>query len=98
VGVDRDHVEFAGRVVEGHPGACHSQADDDPVAQWERARGAASRAIFASSATITHHHAVGRDHLPYLAAEIGEVGVEILRAVKQRLDPANVMNPGILIP
>lgn len=75
-----------------------AKADDDPIAQWERAKAAASEAIVASSATITHHHAVGRDHLPYLAAEIGEVGVEILRAVKQRLDPANVLNPGILIP
>ena len=47
--------------------------------------------------TITHHHGVGRDHLPYMSAEIGELGIETLRAVKDRLDPAGIMNPGKLI-
>jgi alkyldihydroxyacetonephosphate synthase len=75
-----------------------AKADDDPVAQWARAKHAACEAIVAAGATITHHHAVGRDHVPYLSAEIGPVGVEILRAVKQRLDPANVLNPGVLVP
>jgi alkyldihydroxyacetonephosphate synthase len=70
----------------------------DPVAQWTAAKTAASDAISATGASITHHHAVGRDHLPWLAREIGPVGVEILRAVKQRLDPTGVLNPGILIP
>jgi alkyldihydroxyacetonephosphate synthase len=40
---------------------------------------------------------VGRDHRPWLPAEIGELGVEILRAVKGRLDPAGILNPGILV-
>jgi alkyldihydroxyacetonephosphate synthase len=71
---------------------------DDPVRQWHAAKAAASEAIVAAGATITHHHAVGRDHRPYLAAEIGDVGVEVLRAVKQRLDPAGIMNPGVLVP
>ncbi|MGZ4592292.1 MAG: FAD-binding oxidoreductase [Actinomycetes bacterium] len=70
----------------------------DPVAQWARAKAAASDAIVAAGATITHHHGVGRDHKPWLAKEIGPVGVEILRAVKGRLDPAGVLNPGVLIP
>jgi alkyldihydroxyacetonephosphate synthase len=70
----------------------------DPLAQWARAKAAASDAMMANGATITHHHAVGRDHLPWLAQEIGPVGVEMLRAVKQRLDPAGVLNPGVLIP
>jgi alkyldihydroxyacetonephosphate synthase len=48
--------------------------------------------------TITHHHAVGRDHRAWLEREIGPVGVEILRAVKDRIDPAGVLNPGVLIP
>ena len=38
----------------------------DPAAQWQRAKDAASRAIGAAGGTITHHHAVGRDHRPYL--------------------------------
>ncbi len=71
---------------------------DDALAQWSRAKKAAGDAIVAEGATITHHHAVGRDHLPWLAREIGPVGVEMLRAVKQRLDPQGVLNPGVLVP
>jgi alkyldihydroxyacetonephosphate synthase len=71
---------------------------DDVLAQWDTAKQAASDAIVAAGATISHHHAVGRDHLPWLAKEIGPVGVEVLRAVKERLDPHGVMNPGVLVP
>ena len=71
---------------------------DDVLAQWAGAKSAASDAIRAAGATITHHHAVGRDHLPWLADEIGPVGVEVLRAVKARLDPQGVLNPGVLVP
>jgi alkyldihydroxyacetonephosphate synthase len=70
----------------------------DGLAQWAAAKRAASEAIRAAGATITHHHAVGRDHRPWLAGEIGPVGVEMLRAVKARVDPSGVMNPGILLP
>jgi alkyldihydroxyacetonephosphate synthase len=70
----------------------------DALSQWGKAKKAASDAIVAAGATITHHHAVGRDHLPWLADEIGPVGVEMLRAVKERLDPQGVLNPGVLIP
>jgi alkyldihydroxyacetonephosphate synthase len=75
-----------------------ARQSDDPLRQWADAKAAASRAIVGCGATITHHHAVGRDHKPYLADEIGDVGVEVLRAVKGRLDPAGIMNPGVLIP
>lgn len=70
----------------------------DPLTQWAHAKSAASTAIIDAGATITHHHAVGRDHKPWLHSEIGPVGVEILRAVKERLDPHGILNPGILIP
>lgn len=70
----------------------------DPLAQWASAKAAASDAMIAAGATITHHHAVGRDHRPWLAQEIGPVGVQMLRAVKERIDPAGVLNPGVLIP
>ena len=70
----------------------------DPADQWARAKGAASRAIGASGGTITHHHAVGRDHKAYLEAEIGPLGIGVLRAVKAELDPRGIMNPGALIP
>jgi alkyldihydroxyacetonephosphate synthase len=72
--------------------------DGDPVGQWTAAKRAAGDAIAARGGTITHHHAVGVDHAPWMAAEVGELGLEALRAVKQRLDPAGIMNPGKLIP
>ena len=68
------------------------------IEQWRTAKAAACEAIVATEATITHHHAVGRDHAPYMRAEVGELGLEALRAVKERLDPAEVMNPGKLLP
>jgi alkyldihydroxyacetonephosphate synthase len=66
--------------------------------QWRAVKAAACEAIVGERATITHHHAVGVDHLPYMRAEVGDLGVEALRAVKERLDPAGIMNPGKLIP
>ena len=71
--------------------------EPDPVAQWRAAKDAATRAIVAAGGTITHHHAIGRDHAPYLGDEIGEFGLELLRAVKDRCDPAGIMNPGKLL-
>ncbi|MCW2737883.1 FAD-binding oxidoreductase [Nocardioides sp.] len=71
---------------------------DDPLAQWQVAKAAASDAIVAAGATITHHHAVGTDHKPWLAREIGDAGVRMLRAVKAEVDPAGILNPGVLIP
>jgi alkyldihydroxyacetonephosphate synthase len=66
--------------------------------QWREAKTAACEAIVATEGTITHHHAVGRDHAPYMTAEIGELGIDALRAVRERLDPAGIMNPGKLLP
>jgi alkyldihydroxyacetonephosphate synthase len=66
--------------------------------QWRAVKTAACEAIVGAGGTITHHHAVGRDHLPYMGAEVGELGIEALRAVKERLDPAGIMNPGKLVP
>jgi alkyldihydroxyacetonephosphate synthase len=74
---------------------------DDPVGQWSVAKAAVMETLTSKSrppATLTHHHAVGADHAPWLAAEIGELGVDVLRAVKARLDPAGVLNPGKLLP
>lgn len=71
---------------------------DDPVAQWQRAKDAATDAIVTSGGTVTHHHAVGADHRRWLAAEIGELGVAVLRAAKQVLDPGGILNPDTLLP
>jgi len=66
--------------------------------QWRTVKQAASEAIVDHGGTITHHHAIGRDHRPYMDAEVGQAGLDVLRAVKEQLDPAGVMNPGKLIP
>jgi alkyldihydroxyacetonephosphate synthase len=70
----------------------------EELEQWREAKTAACEAIVAAEGTITHHHAVGRDHAPYMRAEVGELGLETIRAAKDRLDPAGIMNPGKLIP
>ncbi len=70
----------------------------DPIEQWQAAKKAASDAIMATGGTITHHHAVGADHRPWMRDEVGELGVQVLRAVKATLDPAGILNPGKLIP
>ena len=70
----------------------------EEIEQWQTVKRAACEAIVAAGGTITHHHAVGRDHTPYMKAEVGETGVDVLRAVKEELDPAGIMNPGKLLP
>nr|WP_090277823.1 FAD-binding oxidoreductase [Mycolicibacterium komanii]CRL72839.1 FAD/FMN-dependent dehydrogenase [Mycolicibacterium komanii] len=70
----------------------------NPIEQWRKAKAAASDAIIRTGATITHHHAVGADHRPWMRDEIGDLGVAILRAVKDTLDPTGILNPGKLIP
>jgi alkyldihydroxyacetonephosphate synthase len=67
------------------------------VAQWDDVKAAAAEAILAGGGSITHHHAVGRDHAPWMRQEVGETGLAALRALKAELDPAGVMNPGKLI-
>jgi alkyldihydroxyacetonephosphate synthase len=66
--------------------------------QWRAAKRAATDAVLAAGGTLTHHHAVGRDHAPWLAGEVGNCGVAALRAVKRELDPTGIMNPGKLVP
>lgn len=66
--------------------------------RWASAKRAAGDAIAARGASITHHHAVGTDHTPWMTAEIGDLGLAVVRAVQERLDPVGVMNPGKLLP
>jgi alkyldihydroxyacetonephosphate synthase len=69
----------------------------DPQAQWRRAKVAASDAILAAGGSITHHHGVGIDHREWYEREVGAVATQALRAVKATLDPAGILNPGVLI-
>ena len=72
--------------------------DDLPIQQWLTAKRAATDALLAAGGTLTHHHAVGADHRPWLAREVGPLGVEVLRAVKERLDPRASATPACCCP
>jgi len=65
--------------------------------QWQLAKDAASSALVAAGATISHHHGIGRDNAGWVSAELGPLGVSSLAALKAHLDPAGIMNPGKLI-
>jgi alkyldihydroxyacetonephosphate synthase len=67
------------------------------VAQWDEIKAAVSEAIVSSGATITHHHAVGRDHRPWYDRQRPDLFAAALRGVKAVLDPAGVLNPGVLV-
>jgi alkyldihydroxyacetonephosphate synthase len=69
----------------------------EEVAQWRQIKQAASDAVIAEGGTITHHHAVGRDHRPWYDEQRPDTFAHALRAAKAALDPAGVMNPGVLI-
>ena len=67
------------------------------LAMWTEIKEAASDAVIAAGGTITHHHAVGRDHRPWYDRQRPDLFADALRAAKNSLDPAGVMNPGVLI-
>jgi alkyldihydroxyacetonephosphate synthase len=67
------------------------------LAQWAEIKAAASEALISAGGTITHHHAVGRDHRPWYDKERPELFSSALRAAKKALDPRGVLNPGVLI-
>ncbi|HEO72721.1 MAG TPA: FAD-binding oxidoreductase [Candidatus Hydrogenedentes bacterium] len=73
------------------------RALDREVAQWLAVKKAASDAIVAHGGTITHHHGIGTDHLPWFDAEKGPIGMAALRALKEKLDPTGILNPGKLL-
>jgi alkyldihydroxyacetonephosphate synthase len=68
------------------------------VAQWDDVKHAASEALLAAGGTITHHHAVGRDHRPWYDGQRPDTFARALAAAKRELDPAGVLNPGVLLP
>ncbi len=70
---------------------------DDPLAQWAHAKAAANDAIVRGGAAISHHHGVGTDHRAAFAREVGPLAIDVLRAVKTSVDPAGILNPGVLI-
>ena len=67
------------------------------LSQWAEIKAAASEALLAAGGTITHHHAVGRDHRPWYDAQRSDVFATALRAAKSALDPNGILNPGVLL-
>jgi alkyldihydroxyacetonephosphate synthase len=67
------------------------------VAQWDEVKAAVSEAIISAGGTITHHHAVGRDHRPWYDLQRPDAFAEALIAAKSAVDPAAILNPGVLI-
>ncbi len=67
------------------------------VEQWDEIKAAAAEAVLEGGGTITHHHAVGRDHRPWYDRQRPAPFAAALRAAKAELDPAGMLNPGVLI-
>jgi alkyldihydroxyacetonephosphate synthase len=67
------------------------------VEQWDEVKAAASEALIEGGGTITHHHAVGRDHRPWYDRQRPAPFAAALRAAKAELDPSGILNPGVLI-
>lgn len=67
------------------------------LAQWAEIKAAASEALLDVGGTITHHHAVGRDHRPWYDKQRPDLFATALAAAKRALDPAGVLNPGVLL-
>ena len=75
-----------------------AQQQGQEMDQWWAVKSAACDAIVSNGGTITHHHAIGRDHVPWMTREIGPTGINALRGVKEWLDPAGILNPGKVLP
>jgi alkyldihydroxyacetonephosphate synthase len=67
------------------------------LSQWETIKSAASEALIVAGGTITHHHAVGRDHRPWYDRQRPDLFAAALRAAKRAIDPQGLLNPGVLI-
>jgi alkyldihydroxyacetonephosphate synthase len=76
-------------IAPGRPG--------DQLVQWDEVKSAASDAVIAFGGTITHHHAVGRDHRRWYDRQRPDPFAMALRAAKSAVDPRGVLNPGILM-
>ncbi len=68
------------------------------IEQWRHIKARASDALIEAGGTITHHHAVGRDHMPWYREQRPALFGAALAAAKRALDPAAIMNPGVLVP
>jgi len=71
---------------------------DEPLERWAVAKARAGDAVLDNGGTISHHHGVGTAHRDRYVREVGPLAVDLLRAVKSTVDPAGILNPGVLLP
>ena len=67
------------------------------IEQWRAIKSAALDAVIDAGGTVTHHHAVGRDHRPWYDRQRPPLFAEALKAAKRAVDPRGLLNPGVLI-
>ena len=81
-----------------HISPCWPPPAGSELSQWAEVKAAAAEAVLTAGGTITHHHAVGRQHRPwYERQRPGPFGLALV-APKAAVDPAGVLNPGVLLP
>jgi alkyldihydroxyacetonephosphate synthase len=71
---------------------------ENELVEWQALKKAASDAIVRAGGAISHHHGIGLDHKPWMHHGIGSSGIELLRRIKQEIDPKNILNPNKLLP
>ena len=74
-----------------------SQGPEGGAVNWPKIKKAACEAIQSGGGTLSHHHATGRDHAGLIEGEIGPLGIEAIASLKDRFDPAGIMNPGKIL-
>jgi alkyldihydroxyacetonephosphate synthase len=70
---------------------------DEQIEMWQRMKRAASETIVAHGGSISHQHGIGIDHAPYLEAEKGKLGMDIIAGTIRQFDPDGILNPGKLV-
>jgi alkyldihydroxyacetonephosphate synthase len=70
---------------------------EETISRWARIKRAATDQLVTAGATLSHHHGIGQWHAPWLESEIGAEGMAVIEAAAQRLDPAGIMNPHVLL-
>ncbi|MFH1727788.1 MAG: FAD-binding oxidoreductase [Pseudomonadota bacterium] len=73
------------------------QIEGQEIRQWEDVKKTITNTIMKFGGTLSHHHGVGQDHMPWINEELGDVGMEMLKALKNTLDPKGLLNPGVLV-
>jgi len=72
-------------------------SSEETIFRWARIKRAATDQLVTAGATLSHHHGIGQWHAPWLESEIGAEGMAVIEAAAQRLDPAGIMNPHVLL-